>query len=815
MPGYVPPTTTDDIQPVLDKVTGLDANPPARFSFTQEAFDMDDVESPTSFSLSNKNNIPTSSQTDYTSNVLDQGNRAQASSIPRMAVNHFFGRFSYNLAKLAQQFLAFIVAIKKAFAHNSFEYDHAASYLTGDVCYVTRTVRGKRVIERYERTGTSPLSISGISPLVAGQSDWERTDPKEFPSSAVGIIIPMYIYPGDIYNNTTYNSLIDLAKQYHEVPLHVILNPDTGPGTGGIDGNYTVAIKRLHGAGIKVYGYIHCAWGATALATVRDTVVAWQTRYPEIDGIFLDEMPSTLAYVAYVKSIKEAAEICAFPVLIGNAGTVSPYHGAYIDAGAVDVIINYENSAVPLEADLKGDMDGGYMSYDYHRRGALLYAQGSFNSSLFAMMSKYVGMLYITDAAAGWAVWNTVSSYMVSMLSALTARNGAVLATPYTVVQRDYLGRSQITNPTNDADITNKGSVNTLIAALKTFFQTNSLASIAAPTVGGDIVNKTYADAIKTFFQTNSLASIAAPTVGGDIVNKTYADAIKGSLLLRGIGDGTTYTGNIDSINTNGIYNLLTGFSGTLPPGANSIGDILVQKQWDANARTQEYWIYTTNKKYIRTFVSSSWNVWMLQATTDDVAAIVAHFDPMSTVEIMTAEYYNGNIDDISKSGIKRLSSPSGTLPPGANSVGDILDVKVWNYGPGGTGASVQVYYSYASGATWHRSHMGGWSTWQLMATSSDVAAVARTNVHVSLVGTDFTLPDVAVGATATFAYYIAAADSRRSMLLPSGGTFNAVYVRAVTFSATSMSSMVGVSGGSGVESTAYAQGIIFYTRIS
>jgi hypothetical protein len=469
MPGYTP-SLSNDIQPVLDKVTALDANKPARFSYTQTAYDEDDAVSPSSFSLSNENNIPPPDQTSYTSNVLDQGNRAQSASIPRMAINHFFGRFSYNLAKLTQQFLAFIGITKKAFAHNNAEYDALQAYLNGDVCYVTRTIHGRIVKEEYKRTGTSPLSITGISPLAVGQSDWEVTNPAIMPLRAVGLLIPMYIYPADIYTNATYNALIDLAKQYHEVPMHVILNPDSGPGSGGIDGNYTVAIKRLQGAGIKVYGYVYCSYATIALSTVRAVIAAWQTRYPGIDGIFLDEMPSDAGSVAYVKALKEAAAVCAFPVMIGNAGAVSPYHYLYMDACAVDVIVVHESNVVPTEADLKGDMENGYMSYDYHSRGALMYAQPSFNSALFNMVSKYVGMLYITDAAAGWAVWNTISAYMTSMLSTLAARNGSILATGYTIVQRDSAGRSQITTPTSPPDIANKGYVDSGDATVKAFF---------------------------------------------------------------------------------------------------------------------------------------------------------------------------------------------------------------------------------------------------------------------------------------------------------------------------------------------------------
>ena len=590
MPGYTP-SLSNDIQPVLDKVTALDANKPARFSYTQTAYDEDDVVSPSSFSLSNENNIPPPDQTSYTSNVLDQGNRAQSASIPRMAINHFFGRFSYNLAKLTQQFLAFIGITKKAFAHNNAEYDALQAYLNGDVCYVTRTIHGRIVKEEYKRTGTSPLSITGISPLAVGQSDWEVTNPAIMPLRAVGLLIPMYIYPADIYTNATYNALIDLAKQYHEVPMHVILNPDSGPGSGGIDGNYTVAIKRLQGAGIKVYGYVYCSYATIALSTVRAVIAAWQTRYPGIDGIFLDEMPSDAGSVAYVKALKEAAAVCAFPVMIGNAGTVSPYHYLYMDACAVDVIVVHESNVVPTEADLKGDMENGYMSYDYHSRGALMYAQPSFNSALFNMVSKYVGMLYITDAAAGWAVWNTISAYMTSMLSTLAARNGSILATAYTIVQRDSAGRSQITTPTSPPDIANKGYVDSGDATVKAFFTGAGL------------------NASSPYLSDASAASV------GTIINiyGTHAECVAGNCPDIGMAPTTPTWWNI--------------FTFGIPSRVTQIASQAFNGEGD------------TVKLYVRRSQDFTWSSWEVLPNSDDMTNAIAKLS--ASIEIATGTSYN------------------------------------------------------------------------------------------------------------------------------------------------------------------------------
>src|SRR5262245_46907503 len=63
-----------------------------------------------------------------------------------------------------------------------------------------------------------------------------------------GLLIPYYLNPNVPYSDTNAQLLLDLMKQYHDVPVLVVLNPADGPGTVA-DVNYTNFIKMLHGAG--------------------------------------------------------------------------------------------------------------------------------------------------------------------------------------------------------------------------------------------------------------------------------------------------------------------------------------------------------------------------------------------------------------------------------------------------------------------------------------------------------------------------------------------------------------------------------------
>lgn len=97
-----------------DKVDGLIANRVAKFAYTQQAYNSDDVNGVTEYAYSAEQNIPTSSASVLKVNetVLTKGWRTQASAITRMLMNHFLGRTSYNLNKTVDFLKAFMLAIE-------------------------------------------------------------------------------------------------------------------------------------------------------------------------------------------------------------------------------------------------------------------------------------------------------------------------------------------------------------------------------------------------------------------------------------------------------------------------------------------------------------------------------------------------------------------------------------------------------------------------------------------------------------------------------------------------------------------------------
>jgi hypothetical protein len=139
----------------------------ARFSYTEKALADEIVDGVAEFDVAAEQNVPDKDHTDYDPMLLNRGVRSQGASIPRMGLNHFFGRTSYNLNLLIRKLAQFFPILRKTLAHNANEYDPQAEYATGDVCYIVETDGESQLYTWYRRVSASPLNIVNVSPLVA------------------------------------------------------------------------------------------------------------------------------------------------------------------------------------------------------------------------------------------------------------------------------------------------------------------------------------------------------------------------------------------------------------------------------------------------------------------------------------------------------------------------------------------------------------------------------------------------------------------------------------------------------------------------
>ena len=106
-------TLKEEIEAIKSLQDGIVKNKVANFAYTDEAYTKNDANGVEIYDINQSQNIPVPDPDVLKVNptVLTKGYRAQASSVTRMIVNHFFGRTSYNLNKVNDFFLSLLTKL--------------------------------------------------------------------------------------------------------------------------------------------------------------------------------------------------------------------------------------------------------------------------------------------------------------------------------------------------------------------------------------------------------------------------------------------------------------------------------------------------------------------------------------------------------------------------------------------------------------------------------------------------------------------------------------------------------------------------------
>lgn len=234
-----------------------------------------------------------------------------------------------------------------------------------------------------------------------------------------GLIIPMYIYPTDAYTNSEYNAIIAFKRANRSIPMVVILNPSSGPGTV-TDGNYTMVIDRMKAVGISVIGYVSTAFGVTTITAVKADIDTWKSLYPGINGIFFDEQSDGTTNLAteqaYYREAAEHSRLIGLDITVSNPGkeVAKSWHDL------VDIIVEWENNVYPTTGTMDGAWPGGK---PLNKRAALVHttttgAITTGDSAIFGEMIQFYGWVYVT-ADVMPNPWNSVSAEIQDMYDAI------------------------------------------------------------------------------------------------------------------------------------------------------------------------------------------------------------------------------------------------------------------------------------------------------------------------------------------------------------------------------------------------------------
>lgn len=241
-----------------------------------------------------------------------------------------------------------------------------------------------------------------------------------------GVMVPFYRYPNNPYTDPTCLAFFDLLRRYHDVPVIVVANPASGPGTVK-DLNWSAFIRVAQACGATVLGYVSTGYAARGEAAVKADIDAWGTLYNDVrlDGIFLDEQTFETgpggtgdSYVQLYKRYADHARAKGYNPVVANPGV--PQQAAYFKTDTGDIIVTYESSTYPTEALLHGNFVDGPVDFNFARRASLVYGQSALNDTELKRLCKYARWIYVTHDALP-NPWDELPPYLEAVFAALDA----------------------------------------------------------------------------------------------------------------------------------------------------------------------------------------------------------------------------------------------------------------------------------------------------------------------------------------------------------------------------------------------------------
>jgi len=220
-----------------------------------------------------------------------------------------------------------------------------------------------------------------------------------------GTIIPLYTDPSD-----SSWAAVAAAKQAHPtVPVIAIVNPADGPGAAK-DASYVAGITKLVAAGVKVIGYVHTLYGDRPTAQLQAEMDEWHSWYPNVTGIFFDEMANSPGHESYYSALGVYAKSHGGDFTVGNPGTDTAQ--SYI--GTLDVMLIYESDGLPSMSAITG----WHSSYARTNFGVIPYKVASMDAAFVAAARPYVGYIYLqSDDLSN--PWDSVPAYLGTLVGAL------------------------------------------------------------------------------------------------------------------------------------------------------------------------------------------------------------------------------------------------------------------------------------------------------------------------------------------------------------------------------------------------------------
>jgi hypothetical protein len=264
----------------------------------------------------------------------------------------------------------------------------------------------------------------------------------------IDLLIPAYANPCCEPGNAMWATLLESAQSNQDVRLHVIFNPDNGPGLN-VDANYLSAdgtgpLPSLKQAGAIIYGYVATNFATKSMDEVKADIDAYFDNFyvGQIDGVFLDEMSNNLAFSSYYRQINDYVKSkIALASVIGNPGiatTINPDQQSvfsvsdYIDS--VDVLVTFEGS---FDGYAVNDSSARLLATLPAQNNAnIIYATPQWDNAIATLIDEHkVGLVFVTSDVLN-NPYDQLPEYWSTMLTAIAAGNHRIKLSPTALFDR-------------------------------------------------------------------------------------------------------------------------------------------------------------------------------------------------------------------------------------------------------------------------------------------------------------------------------------------------------------------------------------------
>jgi hypothetical protein len=173
-------------------------------------------------------------------------------------------------------------------------------------------------------------------------------------------------------------------------------------------------MTKLKNAGVEMIGYVYTSYGARSIADVKADIDTYASKYPLLTGIFFDEASDSSSMISFYTQAYNYVISKGYKHSILNPG-VQPDQG-YTSISTSIVVFEDQGSKVSSLSFASwvtcAATSAQKTGYKYKFAGiAHSTASGSASAIVSSFKNKGLGLVYVTDGAAGCCTYNDLVTY--------------------------------------------------------------------------------------------------------------------------------------------------------------------------------------------------------------------------------------------------------------------------------------------------------------------------------------------------------------------------------------------------------------------